>query len=111
MNLQTRRDRFTETIDNFVIASVGADKCITVVSQTVISAEDNIQGASVETGFGINQVPQNDGVYLSHPGMVPGSGIKETEVCSGKPGESLLATCHMKFPRTVIDIVTKYHID
>ncbi len=78
-----------------------------MLSCTVAADKANTVDVAVRLGFAATNTPTTTGVYLSHPGIAAGGGIREAGMVAGADGEDFILTSEV--PTTgSIDIVMKY---
>ena len=108
-NIITRRDNYTAAQTDTAIVTISGGSKIVVLACTVAADKANTVDVAVRVGFGAANTPTGAGVYLSHPGIAAGGGIREAGAVVGADGEDLRITCEV--PTTgSIDVVTKYYV-
>ncbi len=98
---------FTSAQTNTALISVSAGTKIVVLSCTVAADHANTVDVQVRIGFATATTPTTTGVYLSHPGIAPGGGIREAGMVAGADDEDLRITCEVPTGGS-IDVVMKY---
>lgn len=106
-NIITRRDNYTSAQTDAAIVTVSGGTKIVVLACTVAADKANSIDVAARIGFGTANTPTGAGVYLSHPGIAAGSGIREAGAVVGGDGEDLRITSEVPTGGS-IDVVTKY---
>lgn len=105
-NIITRRDTYTGAQTDTAIVTTATGAKLVIVACTVIAASGNTAAPAVRVGFGGTNTPTAAGVYLSHPGIPQGGGVREAGAVAGADGEDIRITCGA--PSGTLDVVTKY---
>ncbi len=108
-NIITLRTNYTGAQTNAAIITVSGGTKIVVMACTVAADHANTVDVSVLIGFAAATTPTGAGAYLSHPGIAPGSGIREAGAVAGADGEDLRITSEVPTGGS-IDVVTKYFL-
>lgn len=106
-NIITRRDNYTSAQTDTKIVTVSGGTKIVVVSCTIVCDAATTTKPLVRAGFAQTNTPTAAGVYISHPGLSAGSGIREAGAVAGADGDDWIFTCAVPTSGS-IDVVTKY---
>jgi len=74
-NIITLEFATTGAETNTALITVSSGTCIAVTQIQAVVDEANTVGVGLRVGFATSTTPTTTGVVLTHPGMVPGSGI------------------------------------
>ncbi len=106
-NVITRRDNYTDAQTNTALITVSGGAKIVVLSCTIVCDAANTVKPSASAGFAATTTPTGAGVYVSHPGIPAGGGIREAGAVAGADGEDFRVT-HTVPTGGSITYVTKY---
>jgi hypothetical protein len=106
-NIITRRDNYTSAQTDTKLITVSTGTKIVVVSCTIASDTATSTKPAVRAGFAASTTPTGAGVYISHPGLSAGSGIREAGAVAGADGDDFIFTCAAPTSGS-LDVVTKY---
>jgi hypothetical protein len=106
-NVITLRYNATSAETNTKLITVSGGTKIVMLSCTVAADHANTVDVAVRVGFAATNTPTTTGVYLSHPGIAAGSGIRQAGMVAGADGEDFILTSEV--PTTgSIDVVMTY---
>lgn len=92
--------------------TVGAGSKIVVTQIQAVTDEATTVGVGFRVGFGAVTTPTTTGVVLTHPGMVPGSGVSRGDGAGmlgvGADGEDLRLTCEVPTGGSLRILVSYY---
>jgi hypothetical protein len=99
---------------NTALVSVSSGTCIVVTQIQVVSDEATTVGVGFRIGFGASTTPTTTGVVLTHPGIVPGSGVSRGDGSGilgvGASDEDLRITSESATSGAIRVLVTYYTI-
>lgn len=85
--------------DTALVGSISAGTAVVVTQVQAVCDEANTVGVGIRVGFGATNTPTTTGVLLTHPGMVPGSGISRGDGMGilgiGASGDEVRVTCEV----------------
>lgn len=97
------------------IVTVGAGAKIVVTQIQVVADEANTVGVGFRVGFGTANTPTTTGVVLTHPGLVPGSGVSRGDGSGilgvGADNEDLRITAEAATGGSIRVLVSYYTIE
>ncbi len=106
-NVLTLRYNATAAETNTKLITVSGGTKIVMLSCTVAVDKACTVNVAARLGFAATNTPTTTGVYLSHPGIAPGSGIREAGAVPGADGDDFILTSTV--PTTgSMDVVMKY---
>ncbi len=106
-NIITRLDNFTSSTTNSALISVSGGTKIVVMNCTIAADSANTVKPSARAGFGTTNTPSTSGVYISHPGIPAGGGIRQAGMVAGADGDDFRFTCAVPTGGS-LDVVTQY---
>lgn len=111
-NTQTLRAHYTAAQTDTAIVTVSSGTKIVVTRCTITTDHATSIDVFAIIGFGATTTPTTSGVVLSHPGIAPGSGVREGSGSGilgiGGDGEDLRITCEAPTDGS-IDVVVSYY--
>ncbi len=106
-NVLTLLANFTSAQTNTALITVSAGTKVVMLSCTVAADHANTVDVQCRIGFATATTPTTTSVYLSHPGIAPGGGIREAGMVAGADDEDVRITCEVPTGGS-IDVVMKY---
>lgn len=96
-NIRTIKANYTSAQTNVSLFTVSAGSRVVVTKISFVCSAANSANVSVDVGFGTASTPSTTGVILTHPNVLPGSGIVEGNgagiVGIGADDEEIRITC------------------
>ena len=103
---------YTAAQTDAAIVTVGSTDLIVVTQIQALTDEATTVGVGFRVGFGATTTPTTTGVVLTHPGLVPGSGVSRGDgggvLGAGVDGEDLRITSEVPTGGSLRVLVTYY---